>query len=109
MKEENHANLKIIAQNTNEILEQFSLQILTLKSINILLQKNSLNLTDVLSEISEQKHINADIYSVLVKSQIDTEESRVETSKSLGSLLDKGINVSANLISILNEIISRTS
>lgn len=108
-KEENNANLKIIAQNTKEILEQFSEQIITLKSIDSLLQRNGLNFSEVLSEIREQKHINADVYSVLVKSQIDTEESRVEASKNLGSLLDKGINVSANLLSILHEIVSRTS
>lgn len=108
MKEDNHANLQKIAQNTEYILQQFGNFIMTLKSIDKLLQNNEIQFMEIMDELKEQKHIDADIYSVLVQSQIDTEENRIKTSENLGSLLVKGLDVSVNLTTILNAIINRT-
>ena len=86
---ERNQYLKTIAENTDLIVSQTLNIVKYLQTIDSLLSKQNITLSEVNINQSELKNINADIYSELVKVRIGTEEDRLNATRTLTERCDK--------------------
>ncbi len=97
-------NTRRIAENTDIIIFEMRQSQLLLYKINEVLNEKGKTLEELLTQIKENKHINAEIYSTLMQHKIDNESNRIITSGELAKLVGRGIEVSASLIEILGDL-----
>lgn len=97
---ENTENIKSIKVTVQYMASELPVIMENLIILNTLIENSSKDYEEVLSELKEHKHIEADIYSVLMQSKIENEKDRINTTKKLAKVVESGINVSAGLASI---------
>ncbi|MCD8872731.1 coiled-coil domain-containing protein 22 [Mammaliicoccus sciuri] len=101
---ENTENIKSIKVTVQYMASELPVIMENLIILNTLIENSSKDYEEVLSELKEHKHIEADIYSVLMQSKIENEKDRINTTKKLAKVVESGINVSAGLASIFSLI-----
>ena len=104
---ERNQYLKIIAENTDLIVSQTLNIIKYLQTIDSLLSKQNITLSEVNINQSELKNINADIYSELVKVRIGTEEDRLNATRTLTERIGDVTSIASDLFTIIQMLIGK--
>ncbi|MCG2283953.1 hypothetical protein K4U23_10465 [Staphylococcus epidermidis] len=104
---ERNQYLKTIAENTDLIVSQTIDIIKYLQTIDNLLSKQNITLSEVNINQSEIKNINADIYSELVKVRIGTEEDRLNATRILTERIGDVTSIASNLFTIIQMLIGK--
>lgn len=101
--------LQNISQNTDYIAKQFKVTATNLETLNKLLEKSNMTLEDIKEDVEENKQVNFEIFELLAKERFSNEKERLKTTEKLLTKLKDPLNsidVSANITSILNIVIS---
>ena len=104
---ERNQYLKTIAENTDLIVSQTIDIIKYLQTIDSLLSKQNITLSEVNINQSELKNINADIYSELVKVRIGTEEDRLNATRTLTERIGDVSSIASDLFTIIQILIGK--
>ena len=104
---ERNQYLKTIAENTDLIVSQTIDIIKYLQTIDSLLSKQNITLSEVNINQSELKNINADIYSELVKVRIGTEEDRLNATRTLTERIGDVSSIASDLFTIIQMLIGK--
>ena len=104
---ERNQYLKTIAENTDLIVSQTLNIIKYLQTIDSLLSKQNITLSEVNINQSELKNINADIYSELVKVRIETEEDRLNATRTLTERIGDVTSIASDLFTIIQMLIGK--
>lgn len=104
---ERNQYLKTIAENTDLIVSQTLNIIKYLQTIDSLLSKQNITLSEVNINKSELKNINADIYSELVKVRIGTEEDRLNATRTLTERIGDVTSIASDLFTIIQMLIGK--
>ncbi|MFW3542133.1 hypothetical protein ACN9U4_11340 [Staphylococcus caprae] len=104
---ERNQYLKTIAENTDLIVSQTLNIIKYLQTIDSLLSKQNITLSEVNINQSELKNINADIYSELVKVRIGTEEDRLNATRTLTERIGDVTSIASDLFTIIQMLIGK--
>ncbi|WNF19400.1 hypothetical protein RIU93_00500 [Staphylococcus warneri] len=104
---ERNQYLKTIAENTDLIVSQTLNIIKYLQTIDSLLSKQNITLSEVNINQSELKNINADIYSELVKVRIGTEEDRLNSTRTLTERIGDVTSIASDLFTIIQMLIGK--
>ncbi|TDL40738.1 hypothetical protein EVU91_02265 [Macrococcoides bohemicum] len=99
-----YENVEEIKNNLDKILIEIKSIQMNLKIIDDLLKSKNITLLDIKEQVEENKHIDAEIYSTLVRIGIENEQQRIEASHSLSKLVEKGLNPMAQISTILSYI-----
>ncbi|WJP98446.1 hypothetical protein [Macrococcus bovicus] len=101
---ENNALLRQIVENTDLIVKQMADTQKLLIAINSITKSNKDILNETLDHLIENKNINAELYSVLYKNSINSEEERIDVSSHLTYLLKDGVDITSGLVTILTAL-----
>ncbi|AJP25804.1 hypothetical protein K4Q31_06220 [Staphylococcus epidermidis] len=104
---ERNQYLKTIAENTDLIVSQTLNIVKYLQTIDSLLSKQNITLSEVNINQSELKNINADIYSELVKVRIGTEEDRLNATRTLTERIGDVTSIASDLFTIIQMLIGK--
>ncbi|MCG2353090.1 hypothetical protein K4U46_09590 [Staphylococcus epidermidis] len=104
---ERNQYLKTIAENTDLIVSQTLNIIKYLQTIDSLLSKKNITLSEININHSDLKNINADIYEELTKVRIGTEEERLIATKTLTEKAGDVTSIASNLFTLIQMLISR--
>ncbi|KAB2175878.1 hypothetical protein [Staphylococcus epidermidis] len=104
---ERNQYLKTIAENTDLIVSQTLNIVKYLQTIDSLLSKQNITLSEVNINQSELKNINADIYSELVKVRIGTEEDRLNATRTLTERIGDVTSIASDLFTVIQMLIGK--
>lgn len=103
-EEEKIKLLKSLDENVQLIAREIKYIHLNLMSINEVISQSNYTKDEILDQLKEVKHIDAFIYEALLKHDISTEKGRIEASTNLSTNVKDGIDVVANLSTIIPSI-----